>query len=319
MKSHRQDSLPAVGRPARAVLIAMLLLAASSVASAAAPEPPTSPSAVVAGRRVTVTWLAPVSGSVPLGYIVEAALSPGGATVAAFLVIQPSIVVDAVPDGVYYIRIRSGNAEGISPPSTEVMVAVPGATGPCPEPPHAPTNLNAAVSGTTVTLTWQPAPTGCPASGYVVQAGSAPGLSDLAVFNVGNTTVLSVPAQPGFYYVRVIAVNASGGSAPSSERTVNVLPGIDLTGVWSGTSDYINAPFTMHLTQRGTGFGGTYLDQKDFGGVAGRLMDGEVVIDVNFGDGGFRMFGTVVSPNRIRGTLIVPLLGGRIFSFEMTR
>jgi hypothetical protein len=75
----------------------------------------------------------------------------------------------------------------------------------------------------------------------------------------------------------------------------------------------------MTLTQRGTVLGGTYRDQKDIGEVAGEITDSQVVIDVNFGDGGLRMNGTIEHANRMRGTTFVPLLGSRTFTFEMTR
>jgi hypothetical protein len=300
-------------------LVALGVLVGGGIAIAAAPAPPTNVSAAVTGDTVTLTWRPPDRGTAPFGYLVEAAFSPGGPAVATFLVIEPSIVLSAVPNGVYYVRVRAGNAEGISAPASEAIISVPGG-GPCTKTPNAPTNLSAAVSASAVTLTWRPAVSGCAATAYAVQAGSAAGLSDLALFNVGNNTTLSVSAPPGRYFVRVVALNAVGGSVPSGDLMVNVGPMvIDLTGVWSGTSDYINAPFTMTLTHRGGGFGGTYRDQKDFGGVAGQVTDDQVIIDVNFGDGGFRMHGTIESATRIRGTLFVPLLGGRTFTFEMSR
>jgi hypothetical protein len=306
---------PAVGRAGSALLFGLIC---SAAAMAATPGAPRNLAAAVAADTVTLTWQPAAAGTAPLGYLVEAALSPGGPTVAAFLVIEPALALNAVPTGVYYLRVRAGNAQGLSAASNEVMVSVPG--GPCTTPPQAPTNLSASVSGSLVTLAWQRASTGCAATAYVVQAGSAAGFSDLAILNVGNTTTLSVSAPPGTYFVRVVAVNAFGGSVPSLELTVVVGPAaIDLTGVWFGASDYINAPFTMNITQRGHGFGGTYQDQKDFGGVAGQIADSQVVIDVNFGDGGLRMNGTIESANRIRGTIFVPLLGSRRFTFEMTR
>lgn len=305
---------------ARWSLLVMFVVTSTAGAVAAAPDPPRNLSAVVGGNTVTLTWQPPAGGTAALGYLVEAALSPGGASAAAFLVIEPSIVLSAVPPGVYYVRVRAGNAEGMSTASNETIVSVPGGGGACTAAPNAPTSLTAAVSGSGVTLTWLPSATGCAATAYVVQAGSAAGASDLAIFNVGNTTRLSVSAPSGIYFVRVVAVNAHGGSVPSNELTVTVGPSaVDLSGVWFGTSDYINAPFTMNITHRGSGFGGTYRDQKDFGGVAGQVTGSDVVIDVNFGDGGFRMNGTIASANRIRGTMFVPLLGGRTFTFEMTR
>jgi hypothetical protein len=301
-------------------LVALFLVIAAEHAVAAAPGAPRDLSVVVTGNSVTLTWQPPDGGGPPLGYLVEAALAPGGAPVAAFLVIEPSIVVNAVPNGVYYVRVRAGNAGGLGAASSEAIVSVPGGSGPCTAPPEKPTGLRAAVSGSVVTLTWSPGPVACAGVTFVVQAGSAPGLSDLALFSLGGATSLSVSAPPGQYFVRVVAVNAFGGSAPSDESVVIVgSASADLTGIWSATSDYINAPFTMTLTQRGTGVGGTYRDQKDFGGVAGEVTGNEVVIDVNFGDGGLRMHGTIESADRIRGTMLVPLLGNRTFTFDMTR
>lgn len=304
----------------RSSLVALFIVMAAARAIAAAPGPPRDLSVVVTGSTVTLTWQPPGGGGPPLGYLVEAALTPAGPPVGAFLVVEPAIVLNAVPNGVYYVRVRAGNAEGISAASNEAIVSVPGGGGPCTVAPDAPRGLSAAVSGSIVTLTWSPAPTGCAALTYVVQAGSASRLSDLALFSLGGATSLSVSAPPGKYFVRVVAVNAFGGSAPSDELIVIVGPAsVDLTGVWSGTSDYINAPFTMTLTQRGTAFGGTYRDQKDFGGVAGEVAGNQVVIDVNFGDGGLRLTGTIESADRIRGTMLVPLLGNRTFTFDMTR
>jgi hypothetical protein len=304
----------------RSSLVALFIVMAAARAMAAAPGPPRDLSVVVTGNRVTLTWQPPAGGSAPLGYLVEAALTPGGPPVAAFLVVEPGMVLNAVPNGVYFVRVRAGNAEGISAVSNEAIVSVPGGGGPCAAAPEPPTGLGAAVSGSVVTLTWSPAPTGCRALTYVVQAGSASGLSDLALFSLGGVTSLSVSAPPGTYFVRVVAVNAFGASAPSDEAIVIVGPAaVDLTGVWSGTSDYINTPFTMTLMQRGTALGGTYRDEKDFGGVAGEVAGNQVVIDVNFGDGGLRMTGTIESADRIRGTMVVPLLGSRTFTFDMTR
>jgi hypothetical protein len=298
---------------------AIVVLTSVAPAMAAAPAPPTSLTAAVTANSVTLTWAPATGGTTPLGYLIEAALSPGGPSVATFLVIEPTVVFSVVPDGVYYVRVRAGNAEGISGPSNEAQVSVPD-SGACATPPRAPTDLNAAVAGNAATLIWRPALGECAATAYVVEAGSAPGLSNLGIFNVGVTTTLLVSAPPGTYFVRVVAVNAFGGSGPSNELTVIVgSTAIDLTGVWSGTSDYINAPFTMNITQRGNDLGGTYRDQHDFGGVAGQVMDCQVVIDVNFGDGGFRMNGTIESAHLIRGTMFVPLLGNRMFTFELTR
>jgi hypothetical protein len=298
--------------------VGALVVCATTVVGAAAPGPPRNPAAVVSGHTITLTWQAPSTGGVPLGYLVEASLSPGGAAIAAFLVINPTIVLSTVPNGVYYLRVRAGNAEGISAPSTEVAVSVPADIS-CPSPPNAPRSLSATVIADLVTLTWLAPAGGCAATAYVVHAGSAAGLSDLAIFNVGASTSLVVSAPLGTYFVRVVAQNAFGQSVASNEIVVTVSStSVDLTGIWSGESDYINAPFEFRLRHSDRGLGGTYQDQKDFGGVAGQLTGTHVLLDVNFGDTGIRFEGTLETEDRIRGTIRVPVLG-RTFTFVMTR
>jgi hypothetical protein len=299
----------------RLMLILLFAVASTSVVGAQAPGPPQNLSAAVEGNTVTLTWQAPASGSTPLGYLIEAALSPGGASIAAFLVLDTSFVRTAVPNGVYYLRVRSGNAEGISTVSNEVVVLVPGGGVPCPSPPGAPTNLSADVSNNLVTLSWNPPAGGCAPTTYVVQAGSATGASDLGVLTVGAATTLVVSAPPGAYFVRVVASNDFGSSMASNELTVLVG---DLTGLWYGTSDYINAPFQFNLVQNGSMVYGAYQDQKDKGSGGGVLTGNHIRLDVNFGDTGIRYEGTIETENLIRGTLLVPRLG-RTFTFEMVR
>jgi predicted phage tail protein len=73
-------------------------------------------------------------------------------------------------------------------------------------------------------LTWSPA--GGAVSSYVIEAGSAPGRSDLASFSTGTTAAsffaTSVPA--GTYFVRVRAASVGGAGPPSNEVTAIVMP-----------------------------------------------------------------------------------------------
>ncbi|MDH4066398.1 MAG: hypothetical protein OEW19_18505, partial [Acidobacteriota bacterium] len=81
--------------------------------------------------------------------------------------------------------------------------------------PSAPTNVTALVAGNRVQLSWAAGARGIPAR-YVVEVGSAPGLSNLAVFDVGlNTTVMFDPVPAGRYFVRVRVGNADGLGVPS--------------------------------------------------------------------------------------------------------
>lgn len=89
--------------------------------------------------------------------------------------------------------------------------------------PPAPTNLSFSVIGSTVILQWNPPGPG-PLSSYLIEAGSATGLSDILQFNTGSTatqlTATNVPA--GRYYVRVRALNFDGAGAASNEVTVAI-------------------------------------------------------------------------------------------------
>jgi hypothetical protein len=88
--------------------------------------------------------------------------------------------------------------------------------------PSAPRGLVAHIQGTTVTLSWTP-PAGGDATGYVLEAGTAPGLSNAARATVGPGTTLVVHAVPaGTYYVRVIAINGPAPGPPSNEIAVTI-------------------------------------------------------------------------------------------------
>lgn len=86
-----------------------------------------------------------------------------------------------------------------------------------------PINLAASVSGSTVVLSWTAPASGDPVSFYVLEAGSAPGLSNLAVAAIPVSSSLTVPGVPfGVYYVRIRAGGAAGPGAPSNEVVVTV-------------------------------------------------------------------------------------------------
>jgi hypothetical protein len=89
-------------------------------------------------------------------------------------------------------------------------------------PPSAPTGLTASISGSTVSITWKAPSGGTAPQGYVLYAGTAPGLSNVGMAST-NATGLVVPNVPdGIYYIRVVSVSAAGTSAPTPDYTVNV-------------------------------------------------------------------------------------------------
>jgi hypothetical protein len=183
------------------------------------PDPPTSLLAFVSGNLLTMTWSPPLGGGPPSGYVVEAGSASGASNIATLNSAVPTFSFSPVPNGFYFLRVRSRNAAGVSTATPEMMIVV----GNVPSPPGAPSLNSGSVSGSTVTLTWQ-APTFGTATSYIIEAGSAPGLANLATVNTGSTALTQSFAgvPPGTYYVRVRAVNAQGASVVSNERTIVV-------------------------------------------------------------------------------------------------
>src|SRR5262249_41010114 len=149
-------------------------------------------------------------------YIVQAGSVPGASDLANVSTgsAVPSFSASGVSNGIYYVRVRAANGAFVGGPSNEVIVTVGGA---CAVPASA-AGLTATVSGSSVSLTWS-APAACAPTGYVVQAGSAPGSSDLANFSTGSAIPAFAAAGvgSGTYYVRVRAAYGSVISNPSNE------------------------------------------------------------------------------------------------------
>lgn len=222
-------------------------------AVATAPDPPTAATATASGSSVTVGWTAALTGSAPSSFVVEAGTAPGTTTLPTVSVPAPAAQATLdLPAGIYYVRVRSVNAVGASAPSPEVTVTAV-EPGPIPGPPGM---FSARTAGTTVIFTWTAPTLGEPPTHYVLEAGSAPGLSNLASIGTGSvSSSFSVPAvPPGTYWVRVRAVNAAGVGAPSQDVSVVMgpaggcvgLPGppVLLTPIVSGNSVTLawNAP-----------------------------------------------------------------------------
>lgn len=88
--------------------------------------------------------------------------------------------------------------------------------------PDPPVNITASVQGSTVSLAWTAATTGGTTSSYLLEAGTAPGLADLAVVPTPAPS-FSAPGVPdGTYHLRVRAVGLAGTSAPSANVPVVV-------------------------------------------------------------------------------------------------
>jgi hypothetical protein len=149
----------------------------------------------------------------------------------------------------------------------------------------APGNLRAAVSAGTVRLDWDLVSE--PFVSHLIEAGSGPGLSNLASLNTGsmaNTlTVAAVPA--GTYHVRVRAIGPDNRPGPpSNEITVTVsgctaapgapsnlnaqVSGNQVVLTWTGTG---SDPASIHSIEVGSGPGLVDVIVFDTGSAAQRL------------------------------------------------
>lgn len=177
--------------------------------------PPSNLAATVGGSSVTFTWTPP--SPPPSAYILEAGSATGAANLA--VVSLPGTLTTftaAAPAGTFFVRLRSSSATAVSAPSNEVTFTIGGTGG--GQIPGAPTGLQASASGSTVTVTWTAPASGGAPTGYILEAGSGPGQSDIANAPVGPATVfITGGVPPGTYYLRVRATNTAGTGPASNE------------------------------------------------------------------------------------------------------
>jgi len=242
---------------------------------AAAPTAPQSLSGSVSGSRVSLAWRAPSGGGAPQTYLLYAGTSAGATNVANGVSVGNVLsAYGDLPRGRYYIRVRAANAHGTSADSNTISVRVGRQLA-------SPTGFTVNWVGTTATLTWA-ASAGDTAedtpSSYVLEAGSAPGASDVATIRVGNTTSFSADVSSGLYYVRVRALNDYGESEPTADLVLippgapNAPSGLFATGVganvdlrWSAPRGGIAA--TGYLIEAGTAPGLSNIGRFPVGNV----------------------------------------------------
>ena len=203
------------------------------------PAAPDAPGWYVEGATVSVYWFSPSAGGTATSYVVEAGFSPG-TTAVSLTSNDRGLKVGGVPVGRYFVRVRGVNAYGTGPASEETVVEVlPAAGSPLP----VPTNPQSWMSGSRLTLTWSAPYPAVAVTGYVVEAGSAPGLTDIATIGLNSRALTVYAVPPGNYFVRVRALTPAGLGPPSIDNLVNAgsvpsppaMPG-DLTRSVSGST-----------------------------------------------------------------------------------
>lgn len=183
-----------------------------NVAAGGAPTTPASLAATWSGSTVILTWGSSAGAS---AYALEVGTASGASDVGVFNMGAATSYATPVPPGRFYVRVRGVNANGMSAPSNQLAVQA-GAES----LPGAPRNLTSSGSGSTVTLRWAAPSTGGTPTAYLIEVGSASGLSNLGVFNVGGITTLTTPVPSGTYYVRIRALNGAGQGSASNQIVV---------------------------------------------------------------------------------------------------
>ncbi len=184
---------------------------------AARPEPPTDLDAVVNGGIVTLTWTESVTPGVS-GYRIVGNPFGSGASFSTLVPAGTTTFSAPAPRGVFVVRVRAVSACGASAASNDVVLGV----GDAELPPGAPEDFTAVVNGSAVTFSWAAPVTGGVAGGYILEAGSGPGLSDIARVPVNGTTLTAPHVPAGTYFVRVRGLNNTGLGDASEELQVVV-------------------------------------------------------------------------------------------------
>ncbi|MGE0359798.1 MAG: S8 family serine peptidase [Vicinamibacterales bacterium] len=185
------------------------------------PGNPTNLVVNVVGNSATFTWNAPASGGPVANYVLLASNAPfpAPALVSVPLPASPTAVgFSGIPAGVWFVRVFAQNAGGNSLNSTnEVQFTIAG-----PAPPGVPTLNAPVVVANNVSLSWTPGAGGAPTSYTPLASATSGGAPFLSVPGLSGTGAAFGGVPSGTYFLRLVAVNALGSSAPSNQVTLTV-------------------------------------------------------------------------------------------------
>jgi hypothetical protein len=184
------------------------------------PAAPRSLAAIVTNGVLQAQWQpSGFAGEVVTGFVLEAGTSGGRTDVIVPLGMSQSIAVANVPPGAYFLRVRATNGTGTGAPSPERMVVSGGA----PAPPGPPLDVTSIVSGSLVTIRWNPPGAGATPDRYRLEVGAIRGATALTYdWNLPTTSVGFGMVPPGTYFVRVRGGNAQGFGLASADVRIDV-------------------------------------------------------------------------------------------------
>ncbi|MGD9903379.1 MAG: S8 family serine peptidase [Vicinamibacterales bacterium] len=190
------------------------------------PGVPGSFTATVSGNTINMSWSASAdagsdtTNAPATNYNLIARLSAAGAPAVVLPLGNVTSFAVAAPNGVFFLSVQGTNGAGAGPESNQVQVTVPAV----PAAPGSPTGLVANVVGNSATFTWNAPASGGPVANYLLQAGNSSGATIVQVpLGPAPTSFAVGGIPPGTWFVRVLAQNAGGSSAPSNEVQFNIV------------------------------------------------------------------------------------------------
>lgn len=179
------------------------------------PATPANLTATREGNTINLRWQSRDSST--QFYRIELGTAPGKTDISSFTTgVTTSFSIAELPARTYYVRVRAGNDQGWSDPTPDVTVPGMGGT-------DAPQRLAGSASANgMVRLMWDEPQDASALRGYLVEAGSGPGRSDLARVPTTSRRLVGGPVPPGTYFVRVRSVTAAGLGSASNEVVLNV-------------------------------------------------------------------------------------------------
>ena len=188
----------------------------------ASPPPSSAPGApflrpLQTGQNPAAVAWSPGAGGAPTFYTVAAGTSPGASNLGVFNVGAVTAVSGNVPERTpIYVRVTAHNAAGAAT-SNEISFQMGVANL-----PGAPTMNAPLVSGRTVTLSWNPPPSGAPPALYTLVVRYPGNPTIIATYDIFALGVQVPNAPPGDYIVTVVARSAAGIGPESAGVLVSV-------------------------------------------------------------------------------------------------
>lgn len=173
------------------------------------PSAPTGLIGYADGTRIRLAWRTTFGGGEPTYLRLDVS---GSVTTSVRLPLGESFSLDGVPPGTYTLRLRAGNAAGLSGSSNAMTLSFPSA---CSGAPRPPVNFQASGVGRVLSLSWEAPTAGTAPDQYLLTVTGAVE----AQLPIGQRS-LSREVPPGTYQLSVQSVNRCGTSPATTVQTV---------------------------------------------------------------------------------------------------